>query len=152
MEDSCIVLALDPGVTTGFAWAKITDGKVEAIGGGQAELTETGLYGLLSSISPAAVVIESFEFRQRARDGLELYSRNLLGVCKLWTDLRDVPYFEQSASKGKSFFTDEKLRALGAYTSGQPHKRDATRHLFEWLTFRQGSKLLEEPFYKGKNA
>lgn len=149
MREKSSVLAIDPGVTTGYAWAAITERKVESIGAGEGDYTEAELWGLLSSVSPAAIVAESFEFRQRARDGLVLQSRNLLGVCILWTTLRNVPYFEQSASKGKGFFTDEKLRSVQAYWKGLGHARDATRHLLYWITFGAGSRLLDEPFYKG---
>jgi len=144
------VIALDPGGTTGYAWAEINDGKVTDFGGGQGQLTEGSLHAMLSAICPSAIVAESFEFRQRQRDGLVLVSRNLLGVSRLWAELRDVPHTEQSAAQGKAFFTDQKLRAVGAYTRGSPHKNDATRHLLYWLTFSKGARLLEKPYYKGQ--
>lgn len=146
-----VPLALDPGETTGYAWAEIQSRKVVHIGAGQGGFSETELWGLLSGVSPAAIIAESFEFRQRARTGLVLQSRNLLGVSRLWADLHDVPYSEQSASQGKAFFTDEKLRAVQAYWTGLEHARDATRHLLFWLTFGKGSQYLDEPYYKGLN-
>lgn len=150
MDNHITILALDPGETTGYAWATIEEQKVTEINAGQGEYSEYDLYLMLSAISPTAIIAESFEFRQRARTGLVLMSRNLLGVSRLWAELHGVFYSEQSASQGKSFFTDDKLRAMEAYKVGLQHARDATRHLFFWLAFGRGSKLLAEPFYKGR--
>lgn len=145
-----VILALDPGETTGYAWGTIKEGKFIYEGAGEGEYDEQALWGMLCSISPETVVAEGFEFRQRVREGLVLYSRNLLGVSQLWTAIRDRNYVEQSAAQGKSFFTDDKLRGVRAYQKGLRHSRDATRHLFWWAFFGEGQKLVNENWHQYK--
>lgn len=136
-----LVLALDPGETSGYAYGVVEDGRFEFRRAGQGEYSEAELWFLLESISPLYLIAEGFDFRQKARDGLVLYSRNLLGVCELWAEICDREYIEQSAAKGLSFFTDAKLSKMGCDSKGLPHARDATRHLMNYMFFRAGFKL-----------
>jgi hypothetical protein len=131
-----IILAVDPGGTTGYAIGEVNEG-FRFVAAGESKLTESGLFGLCESISPLYVVAESFEFRQ-SKSRIVLDSRDLLGVLKLWATLRHRSYHTQSASTGKSYFDDDKLRKEGVYTVGSAHARDATRHLLHWITFREG--------------
>ena len=136
-----VVLALDPGETTGLAKAVIEDDRLVHVEGAQGVISPVQLYGLLDSVRPDYLVAEGFEYRNDSRPGLVLYSRNLLGVCEMWSELRNTCFRSQSAAKGKAFFRDEKLRQLGYYESGKPHARDATRHLLTFLEFGLGSTL-----------
>jgi hypothetical protein len=140
-----IVLCLDPGGTTGYAWGNIS-GSEEVFryrGAGQAQLRPAGLYAMLESISPAYIVAEKFESRAGIA-GVELISRNLLGVLELWSEIRDCSFHQQSASEGFGFYADAKLQKLGVFIPGNVHANDATRHLLHWATFKQGSKWLGE--------
>jgi hypothetical protein len=135
-----IVLALDPGGTTGYTICEVLDGEISKIESGQAKLSEADLWSMLESIKPSYVVAEAFEYRQDQRDGLVLTSRNLLGVSALWAELRDAHYRTQSAAQGKAFFSNSKLRSLEMYIPGKEHARDSLRHLLTFLAF--GSPLL----------
>lgn len=139
------VLALDPGVTTGYAYCEVEDGRIATdIILGQSILSPAGLFGLLESVNPTFLIAESFEYRQEQRDGLVLTSRNLLGVCELWAELRNTQYRSQSASTGKAFFRDSKLREIKKYQRGKRHARDAQRHLLTFLCFHSNLLIPSE--------
>ena len=136
-----VILALDPGQRTGVALARLVNEQLVSFQCGEGDFSTLQLFGLLESICPSYLVAEQFDYRNKSRPGLVLYSRNLLGVSEMWAELRDSCYRTQSAARGKSFFTDAKLRQLGLYEPGKPHARDALRHLLAFLEFGLGSML-----------
>lgn len=137
-----IVMAIDPGGTTGYAWGSIGSDEIFRYrGAGQSKLRASGLFCMLESIYPAYIVAEKFESRAGIA-GVELISRNLLGVLDLWTEIRDCNLCLQSASEGFGFYADAKLQKLGVWIPGNIHANDASRHLLHWATFKEGSKWL----------
>lgn len=141
---SQFVLALDPGGTTGYAYGDIGDDKVFRFrGSGQSRMGEDRLWAMLESCCPVFLIAESFESREGIV-GVELVSRNLLGVCKLWSTVRDTRFTQQSASEGKGFYADAKLQKMGVWIPGNSHANDASRHLLHWATFKEGSQWLGE--------
>lgn len=131
------VVAFDPGRTTGHAVGEITDGLM-LVRCGQDQFDHIMLYQQLCLLNPDAVIAEEFEFRNRARKGLDLYPRELLGVCELWCQQNKKMLFRQKAMEGKGFYTDEKLKRDGLYIRGKPHAMDGLRHLLHWYTFGFG--------------
>lgn len=126
-------VALDPGITTGYSLMIHTE-EVCYISCDEEKFSHRELWDFLYEIEPDHVVCESFEYRNnRHRDNLELYSLEMIGVIKLYCD----PSM-QTASKGKGFYTDTKLKKLGLYIPGRGHGRDAMRHLLHWYTFGPG--------------
>lgn len=146
------VLALDPGVTTG--WAKITVPRMSIWGEEPARIVEwsTGqLRGRISDqvwatcdmirivqslaykIGPA-VVVEDFDFGRPLKDPevyTPVYFAQMLRFCFERTALtNDAQLFMQGRDIAKSSFTDERLRAAGVFAArGQTdHERDALRH------------------------
>lgn len=128
------VVALDPGVTTGFALGLITNDKFW-VGYDQEKLSHRNLFQLLAEIDAPYVICESFEFRQKAREGLELFSCELIGVVKLF-DATNLCM--QTAAQGKGHYNDIKLKKMDLYVPGKDHGRDALRHLLHWFTFSNG--------------
>src|SRR5687768_17063694 len=118
------IIALDPGGTTGWATYEDqeipvpgTDGEVERHGvkwvcGHLGPEEHHGqLYdflGMQHSQQETYLVSESFEFRQKARDGLVLVSLEYIGVTKLFARERGLQLRMQTAAMGKGFVTDEK--------------------------------------------
>jgi hypothetical protein len=93
----------------------------------------------LQNIHPDLIICESFEYRSRARDNLELYSRELIGIANLYNQLNyDTKLIMQSAAQAKAPFDNEKLTSLGVYKKGKEHGRDAMRHFLYWLNFGHG--------------
>jgi hypothetical protein len=137
-------LALDPGETTGYAFAQISD--IIEIGYDQEEMSHDLLYAALSVWQPFEYLIcEDFEYRPgKAKPNLNLYPVELIGVCKLWASWHPKTKLTfQKAAVGKSWWSDDKLKDEGLYIEGVPHGRDAARHLLHWLLFREGYSFVE---------
>ena len=149
-------IALDPGGTTG--WAKYDALYIPSPEKkGRGELVEQHfmvgqigphehhhqLYALLERlhIHDMVVVTESFEFRQfdGNRTGINLISREYIGVTKLFGRERNIPVKLQTAGLAKKFVPDKgpdankKLKAMGWYTPGMKHANDAARHLAYYM-------------------
>lgn len=140
-----IIFACDPGGTTGWAtYNTITKG----YDGGQLGPDEhhVELWELLESpptnnFSSLYVVTESFEFRNNVetedrRKGLNLVSKEYIGLMKLFARMHGCHYVEQMPAHAKGFITDEKLDALGLIkTPKHPnrHEHDALRHLLFFM-------------------
>lgn len=142
------VLAFDPGGTTGWAaWRgdKIVnpDGIPEyfneqwwsgEIGPEPHHMKVVELCELMRT-EVFHLVTESFEFRQGTtkRTGLDLSSKEYIGVMTLWCDQNGVQLHQQTAALGKGFITDRKLKAMNLYDTGMKHARDAKRHLLYYM-------------------
>ena len=134
------VIALDPGVTTGYAIGEIVAGQMLVVTG-QEKWVHSELYGFLEDNTPDTLISERFEFRNRARSGLELFSRELIGVVHLYAQLVMAPPHEpvmQMPSVIGGFFTDKQLKKDGLFTEARPHSNDACRHLLHWFMFGSG--------------
>lgn len=147
------IIALDPGGTTGWAmWTKMYNyvpgsgqylGEDDKFSWGQLGPHEhhEELFALLEHmhVQEYTIVCESFEFRQyRQRENINLMSREYIGVVKLFRQQRSEiasfsPVVFQTAGQAKGFVSDEKLKAIDLYPSGQKHARDALRHLIYYM-------------------
>lgn len=137
-------LALDPGGTTGYAICDINMvSKKLKIGWDQAKFNESELTELFETFVPDVIIYEGFEYRNRARAGLDLTPPKLIGVIKLYAQSTGTRLYEQSAAMGKGHYSDQRLKTLGFYQRGMPHGRDALRHLLHWLTFRAGNEYMD---------
>jgi len=119
-----MLIALDPGVTTGIA---TVDSSMESIHTDQIKVTHRELYGYLSDFRPDEIVYESFLYRRR--DKVVLYPVEVIGVINLYAQTYDIPLYVQSPSQAKAFMPKHKLEALGLWVAGQTHAMDALRHL-----------------------
>lgn len=154
------IVALDPGGTTGIrTWSNYTkEGVVDnddhwgfdQIGPEEHHdrlwdyLKDTmhfvwGIHG-----GEMTIVCESFEFRQwdGNRAGINLISREYIGVAKLFGQRYGVPVVLQSAGNAKGFIPDKpvngmeanaKLKVMGLYLPGKKHANDAARHLIYYM-------------------
>lgn len=139
------VIALDPGGTTGWSMFRAEvmptpDG--EELFNARWSQGQLGphehhdqLYGFLElqQTMQTYVICEGFEYRNRARAGLVLVSKEYIGVAKLFCIRNKVSYGEQTAAQGKGFVKDANIKKLGMWMPGKPHANDATRHLLWWL-------------------
>ena len=119
-----IVVALDPGGRTGWA---IYRGKVKTFNGGQFNQIEEGhhleLWEFLEELrledttEEMIIVIESFEFRNdlttEGREGLELISREYIGIARLFSKMYGVKIFQQMPGHALAFVSNVKLKKLG---------------------------------------
>ena len=141
--DRFVLMAFDPGGTTGVAILNATGLEsgiptpmFEHLGPHTHRLE---LWDMMNEVKPTHVIYESFEFRNKARDNLELISRDYIGIIGLWYDLNPTCLYKQSAAQAKGFIKDSgpnanvPLKRLGWYVPGKKHAMDAARHMAYFL-------------------
>lgn len=141
-------VALDPGGTTGWATVEFEEmynpltEQLEVLdvtwhrGHIGPKAHHKQLYDFLGSLDVErfVVITESFEYRNRARAGLVLDSREYIGVTQLYCDKRGIPLIQQTAAMGKGLVKDENLKKLDLwYGTKWKHAMDATRHLIYYI-------------------
>jgi len=152
------VIAIDPGIMTGYAQAKIKDGKLHYIVFQRTDEVHD-LWRRLKELEPRFIVCESFEFRgghQKAATGIEYFPIQLIGVARLYAEVAEhqCAAYLQTPAQGKGYYTNKVLSHHGYIKRGMatsvPHGIDGLRHLFQWFTFGPGYKYNEassgEPF------
>ena len=120
---SLTIVALDPGVTTG--WADLNRERYST-----RQLTgehHVELWDALYNLEPDIVVCERFTYQRR--DKVILKSVEYIGVVTLYCEQYKVPLRMQTPSQAKNLWTDNKLKLVGQYKPNQPHANDAMRHL-----------------------
>lgn len=129
---SISVIALDPGVTTGWAyWSENLDLKGRPIVGQVVGMMS--VWELLMAQTASVVVCEGFYYQRR--DKVVLTSKEVIGIVKLWCHQFDKEYVEQTPSMGKKFWSVDKVKKLGLWVPRQVHAMDALRHLLYYMTF-----------------
>lgn len=140
------IVALDPGGTTGWAYFRATkllntEDQAEyydeswscgQLGPGKHHKQLYDMLGLQHT-DEYHIVCESFEYRNKTRPGLELVSREYIGVTELFCQERNVPLHMQSASMGKGFVRDTNIKRLGLWSVGWKHAMDSYRHLLCYM-------------------
>jgi hypothetical protein len=134
-------IALDPGETTGICIVRSSDEpwvfEYAQLGPYEHHLA---LYGLLVHLKPANIICESFE--NRGQDAAILASREYIGIVKMHLQRSEATGVWQSASTGKKFWDDGKLKQHGLWIPGRKHARDAVRHYCYWRTFKENDLSL----------
>jgi hypothetical protein len=145
------ILAIDPGVNTGYCYAAIreTDRRL-LYHPFQATDDVDDFWRRLKNFKPKYLVMEDFDFRGGARKGLNLFPVQLIGVARLYSLIAPVGQdgaarlFLQKPATGKAYYTDAALKALNLHKRGIPHGMDASRHLLQWSTFGYGYQFMTE--------
>jgi hypothetical protein len=144
-------LTLDPGGTTGYCLSVIEDPATVFIAYTEQKIDLDQLWRGLGKLQVDKIICEDFEYRNRARAGLDLTPVKMIGVVELYglTD-SGAEIFFQNAATGKGHYNNEKLKQQELYLKGKDHGRDACRHYLQWLTFGPGYKYIQEyePTYK----
>ena len=135
-----VVLAIDPGVTTG--WALLNKGdlkswdQINPLGRNKPALEP--VVQLIHNYAPLmpVVVIEKFllyAHRRKQQTGSTFPAVEVIGATRLTTQQLQLVLVEQSASQAKGLVTDQKLRAMEMWLPGLPHVRDAVRHALYYV-------------------
>ena len=132
-----VVLAYDPGETTGYAVWGYPEGEMSF---GQAPWFDAATWSMtyveaLVEAYEVQLVSESFVITQRTlRTSRENWSLEFIGILR-WLALRYTgnELVLQSPGNAKSFGSDARLNALGWRQKGRPHANDAARHLLLYL-------------------
>jgi hypothetical protein len=144
-------LAIDPGVTTGYAIAQ-KDMNRMFIAVGQEKLDHYEFnYFLRNTLAPweqYTVICEDFKFRQnKQQNKIVLYPVELIGILRLFMyGDEDNLYMQEAWIQGdKAQFSDERLKELDLYPKGLQHGRSALKHLLYWWEFSAGYKYNDRP-------
>lgn len=126
-----LVLAFDPGVTTGWALCNTENNEYKI---GQLGESRNDVYQKLCMNDPEVVLYENFKHRPGLMKA-ELYSVQIISIIELWCEQRGItPSLTPLPSEAKAFWSDDKIKALGLWTKGFKHAMDALRVL---LLYRQ---------------
>lgn len=141
MSDRATVIAVDPGLTTGWA-VLYPDGEFRS---GETKGSFAFLktvYGLLRDRAfDWHIVCERYTItpetikKSRQTDALEI-----IGTLKFLTTYYDAGWSMQNPSEAKNFATDAKLRRVRWYRQGLGHANDASRHL---LCYAVNHKMID---------
>ena len=129
-----MIIALDPGVTTGFAIHHYDD----SIKTDQVKCSHRAFYDLLVQFDPSEIVFERFTYQRR--DKVVLYPVEVIGVIRLFAEQFEIPLYAQTPSSAMNLFTDEKIKKMGLWTPGLVHGMDALRHLLYYMVVTKGER------------
>jgi hypothetical protein len=164
MGDPRMIIAIDPGGTTGIAvWVASMDAWTRhEIGPCSEDVTLKGvltyLSGVVTLVEPFGpdsencihMIVEPFEFRQddRSRDKIDYIAGEVIGALRVWACERSfVKRIRQSASYGvEGFWTDDRVKKAGLWVPAKRHAMDATKHVLQYRTFRLNHLTLLDPF------
>lgn len=129
-----MIIALDPGITTGVAY--LSDERI--IHTDHIMPTHLNFTKYLASYAPTEIVYERFFYQRRNK--VELYPVEVIGVIKLFAEQYDIPLYAQTASQAKGLFTDDKIKLMDLWVKGQVHGMDALRHLLYHMVITKGDR------------
>lgn len=146
-----LLLALDPGETTGWSLWKSTKDEVELLECGQVKtwdlpdaiesfdrLINKLLFTHNSGGWNIRVVFELYsvyEWKSQDHSWSEVPTIQVIGCLRTLLIKNEVPYSSQTAQIAKNFMTDNKLKSWGLWQEGQRHARDSIRHGAYYLCF-----------------
>lgn len=143
------IIAIDPGVMTGYAYARITDARELEFYPFEMTDEVDDFWRRIIDFKPNVIVMEDFDFRgghQRASTGINYFPIQLIGIARLYELIEPTgktALYLQKAAQGKSYYSNQVLKERKLYKRGVPHGMDATRHLLQWITFGPGYQYIE---------
>lgn len=135
-----IILAVDPGGTTGFAtWdydeTRVPEEQFAAWDDpDRFNAIETVRERIVTGVE--IVVCESFQLSMntlKKSTAGSLETIEMIGALRWVCHKRGVEFVTQKPSDAAGFSTPEKLKAIGWWTPGSDHARSATKHLILYL-------------------
>lgn len=156
------LLAIDPGLTTGWAAWNLPGGEVSfssgMVEGGRfafyewlypvvsahySEDQHYSPYGASADGVPFTIICESFTITQAtARKSPQPDPWRIIGHVEALCYRDDIPLVFQAPSEAMAFSKNDKLKALGWYKPGAGHDNDAARHLLLWMMKNQDQSPL----------
>jgi len=139
-----IILALDPGETTGLAvMSGATLLVADQLSTGIMPVAAVRVADAIDKYNPELIILEDYKvyaWKTECHAWQSLHTSRLIGAIEYIAYRRNTPYRKQMAQTGKSFCSDEKLQTWGFYQAKKPHARDAIRHACHFLLFGPESK------------
>jgi len=138
------ILAVDPGVMTGWAYLDPNDVEWKAPVCGQSE--QAAFTSMVRSYENTweAIVVERYTITQETlRKSRQPASLEIIGFLRAEAQWLDIPFVLQTPADAKRFASDEKLAAAGwLQPKKDDHANDALRHL---LLYCVKMRLMEVP-------
>lgn len=129
------VIAVDPGMTCGWAMAHLLDDHWDPsrVAAGQASHEDWCDWAEVNLNAECLLIVEKFTITARTAQ-LDTEGAGItIGVIGVMRHLarRSGAYFvnTQSPSDAKNFLTNAQMRKVGLWKPGEDHARDAIRHL-----------------------
>lgn len=133
------LLAFDPGETTGWAYFEgLTLVDCGQLATADIRPSVSTYTKLIAKKQPQYAVMEEYRvyaWKAKEHSGSTLVTARLIGVLETLMVQQGIPFKKQSASVGKAFMTDDRLKSFGMYKQGQKHARDAIRHGCQCILF-----------------
>lgn len=134
-----MILAVDPGKTTG--WASYVPGEPLSETESHFSAGELGLQAFLERADERLtegdeVVCERFTISKRTLTAAAdaHWAMKGIGVLEYWCTTRGLKFTLQTPAEAKGFATNEKLKAIGWYTATTGgHANDGVRHLLTYM-------------------
>jgi len=141
-----LVLAIDPGVTTGFALFQFPHLR------GHAQFRSTLVPSaarrvrlVIDKYQPQHIVVEEYviyPWMVRQQSWSSLHTVRLIGAIELIAADLKLPLTKQQALKAKNI-KDKSLKQWNLYKPGKPHANDAIRHAVAYTLF--GPSRIKRP-------
>ena len=130
MSERPTIIAVDPGLTTGWA-ALYPDGEFRS---GETKGSYPFLRTVHGLLSAGAfdwhVVVERYTITpETIKKSRQTEALEIIGALKFFTQHYGAGFSMQSPAEAKSFATDAKLRRVRWFQQGLGHANDASRHL-----------------------
>lgn len=137
IDQQHLILALDPGTTTGIAYGVVDHEfhvQFNAFQVTPDEQSTPHLYlaELLRNLQPTKLLYEAFHFRQD-KTGAVFTGVEYIGIIELVAQELDIPCIKVSPAQGKGFWHNNKIQALDLWKKGTPHGMDAMRILLSHI-------------------
>lgn len=128
------ILSLDPGGTTGYVIADVTqDTELQIVRSGQIKNSLKGFldfhWDVLEDVEIHAIICESFTLREGIY-GADLSPVYIIGALEALYPEVEIIYQEP---KLKPLCDDDRLKKLGLHEPGKQHRNDAVRHAVIYL-------------------
>jgi len=150
-----MILALDPGETTGYVIFEKQDSKWKLLHFGQISVEETPKFyeTWIKAYNFDIVIIEDYRIRPdtaMAHVGQELITPKLIGVLEYISKKHNQKYILQPAGTGRQFFNNKKkLEKYNLWLKAMKHSRSALFHALYYIKFVLKEKI---DIYEEKEA
>jgi hypothetical protein len=138
------LLAVDPGLTTGWATVNLELG-MSSVSAGQTPVDPFLDWTATLPLSSGLLIVERFTITQQtAKKSQQTDALEIIGVLKFLARRGGAQFELQTPAQAKKFCSDAQLRKLGLWKPGQDHARDALRHLVLGIVSHTSGQVRDE--------
>jgi hypothetical protein len=139
--ENMLILAVDPGKTTGWAFKNTSEFQVKYAESMGIQFGEFKWFEFLDRYQAwmmeghiDVTVCESFIItRETLKKTRQNWSLEAIGVMRFLSAQRGKEFVLQSPGEAKKFATNDKLKKIDWWPTGQDHAQDAARHLLTYV-------------------